>query len=389
MNKIEKKEEVSNKYEWSDDFLNQMANAKIFPSDSFKTEEIKPILARFFNFYFSGKISPDCTVPCTIYSAIALLNVPHSKGYLKVFAKKNDTKKEKKLTFFDVHVHTDREYFEQSNDLSQELFQNEIWKILISWDYSTTKEQATLMRLAAFLALKFCIVASKNKSQTLSSFFKYSNKLRETLSKLVGWEMNRNYSVPNPKGIDMFIELLSNDNNIRLSLRYLFAIVVQKWINIVRMNPKGNRISSLLMESLLDAAAGNGIALITLITTVIFYLNCTYEQIMNVLKTETKCFSKYEKSFQRLEEFQKKFVSESNPELSYPWGRIIKPSFLIEYAGTNNIYLCSVFATIIEKYEGQTVWNTSWAHKKDFDYKEPRKVGIRIHDRLLSKLRKC
>lgn len=245
------------------------------------------------------------------------------------------------------------------------------------------------MRLAAFLALKFCTVASKNKSQTLSSFFKYSNKLRETLSKQVGWEMNRNYSVPNPKGIDMFIELLSNDNNIRLSLRYLFAIVVQKWTNIIRMNSKGNRVSSLLMESLLDAAAGNGIALITLITTVIFHMNCTYEQIMNVLKTETKCFSKYEMSFQRLEEFQKKFVSESNPELSYPWGRIIKPSFLVEYAGSNNIYLCSVFATVIEIYEGRQVWNTSWAQKKDFDYKEPREVGIRIHDRLLSKLKNC
>lgn len=119
MNKVEKKEEVSNKYEWSDDFLDKMANTKIFPSDVFNKEKVKPILSRFFHFYFSGKTSPDCTVPCTIYSAIALLNVPHSKGYLQVFAEKNDTKKEKKITFFDVHVHTDKECFDRSTDLSQ------------------------------------------------------------------------------------------------------------------------------------------------------------------------------------------------------------------------------------------------------------------------------
>ncbi|XP_051167587.1 uncharacterized protein LOC127285535 [Leptopilina boulardi] len=380
------KEEIK-EYGWSDKLLKDIAGRTKFPKEVFKIDEIKPIISRFFHFYFFGEVSSDCTIPCTIYSAIALLNVPYSNGYSHVFAGKHFKALDNETPFFDAHVHTERKYFEKSNNIPQESFQYEIYKILFFWNMSSINEQATLMRLTAFLALKFCAVVSKNKSQMILYFSSHPN-LRKTLCNLVGWEMNRHYSEPNSDAIYKFIDILTNDKNSRLSIRSLFAIVVKEWINIVRIDSKPNRIASLLMESLLEETAGNGIGLISLITSVIFNMNVTYSQVLDALKSEHEKFNQYEDSYKRLVEFQKKFVDIENPELSYPWGRLIKPTYLSQYSAPNNLFICGIFASINQIYEGPRVWNAQWSKKYVFNFKEAKEIGKKIHDRLL-KFKNC
>lgn len=255
-------------------------------------------------------------------------------------------------------------------------------EMLLKWDINNVynEDQAKLMRFAAFLALTLCTVATKTKKQLETSF--RSRQFRSNLSHLIGWNMQRFFSIPCTKAMNKCVDELANEIH-RRSLKSIFAIVVREWR--VRVHRDDEITSSLLFESLLDSTAGNGLQLLSLMTSVLYTMDITFDELMNALRTEVLAFGEHRASWTNLLEFKNKFLCKGNPQYGYPWARIIDHAYLTQYAAVNNVFFCGMFAAIIEIYSGCGVWRARWAQIEPSFFSEPKIVGKRIHSYLVSR----
>lgn len=371
---------IKSKANWNDEKLEEIASRQKFPKEVFDPRNVKSMLTQFFYFYLTGKLGRSCSIQCTVFSPISLLNIPDVREFKRVFGDAYMERRDAKPFYtWDNTANSD---LLSSIDSSDNKFIKHIQTVLGSWNETKIwifGKQAQLMRLAAFLALSICRVIAVDEYSLLNTF--RIRDYRRSLADCVGWPMALPYIPPSEDCLKRSRNDLTRSFN--TSLSPIFAIAVRHWIVSQKSHPDDHATKALLYYSILESTKGYGMGLISMLLSCLDYTEQTFEKLMDVILSvapKVKTFTGWES----LQEFHREVLCKSDiKHYSFHWARTIDRNYYAECSSKFSTLFCSIFGGILEFKQGQSIWKAQWAQGKRDITSFGKDIGQKVHQILM------
>ncbi|XP_029051345.2 uncharacterized protein LOC114879997 [Osmia bicornis bicornis] len=368
---------------WSDDHLRELRVQYKFPDVIFTRAELKRILARFYDFYFSGTIRPGDSLAATVCDMVGLATTSYGTIWKpsvvgRLFYKPNTSLGEtinqvEPRTTIQLIMQATAVTTEQQNKYEAKRFKDLVKTLLrkIQADGVVTKEETTFIRMSSFLAVSFFRAAIKNQTQMTNVFLKKQFRLK--LATITDWSALP-WAPPCERCIKEITRGLIKGTPCTSAI---FTILAHEFTLTQKTDYKNPGVAEFLNEAVLMYTANNGLGMIQMIEQVTGVLDLNWKMLRNYTlldKTLT--------SWRTIDNFYKTFALKGRLQYGYRWARIIDDGYLRGFSPKENMFLAVIFAGVLEKCHGDGVWRAEWIKGKIELYASARHYGNTLYQRL-------
>ncbi|UDL13989.1 MAG: hypothetical protein [Xiangshan rhabdo-like virus 3] len=359
---------------WNDGVLHQLRADISFPPTVYNRALLPTILRRFYRFYLTGIIPENDTIQATVYDVVALAETDRAPIWRANdnveagFYPPNESECADlyqlamgaipELVYLNENwTQNQREEYQalmaQYEQASSLRFRDHVEATIMEIDVNrgASKAEKELVRLSGFLAMTLLRFATKNVTQMGNAFLK--RQYGANLSAIAGWPAGRAFSPPCVTCLDVCERGLQkgqyHTSKIFIMLAYEFTIASLPGY----ANPSA---LGYICASVLTHTARNGLGMIQMLEAVTLITRKNWQTLLDM----TYC-SATSRSWDYIMDFFSSQQKLDNLQYSFNWARIIEHGYFRGLSPKENVFLATLFASVIEVIQGPGVWNANWA----------------------------
>ncbi|QMP82140.1 nucleocapsid protein [hymenopteran rhabdo-related virus 109] len=384
---------------WSDDLLRQLTEKVSFPMYCMNRAYRRRIISRFFDFYFSGNVRSGDSLVATVFDAAAIAefdnkSIWNPSYFGEVAFYPPNSSLDESLTVRDSGVLPTVQILNPNWSVSAQsdyqslmacytnesatLFRNSISGILEtikSTDAASENEKA-LVRLTSFLALTFCRFATKDKLQMGNTFNK--TQYRVNLTTVAFWPTEKAFAPPCKLSLEQ-AELSLKKGLAPVSR--MFMLLADEFVRSRGNDYERQATPGFISASVLTHTARNGLGLITLIEQASEITGYTWKDMLKLTM-----FDKTEASWREITTFFHTHLNINHSQSSFNWARIINHGYLRGLSPRENPFLACIMAAVVEKKQGEGIWDAEWAKMFAKDMDDAKALGQALYAQSRPKL---
>lgn len=362
---------------WNDSKLAELRVGIAFPNSAYTRTNLKRILTRFYDLYFTGTIRPGDFLTSTVFDVIALAQTEDGSIW-----NANDAQE---IGWYPINT-------SDSSDLSvggiggipraevlrerrrSEGFQGFVKNQIAGIDLTNeaSQNEKAFLRITSFLALTLCRAATKKKAQLRNSFL--NPQYKADLKSVALWPVDIPYAPP----CTACLGLCEMDLRKGLSTTSkLFIVLAHEYVQSKKVEYKNKCVTTFLSLSVLTNTAKNGIGIIDMIEQVCAILSLDWRKLK-----ENSLVSNTEGSWKMIEKFFMEHVEKE--EYGYNWARIIDDGYLRGLSQKDNMRLATIFGAVLEKVQGDGIWRAEWAKSRGDFFFNLRYFGYSLYDKFVA-----
>ncbi|UOS86045.1 nucleocapsid [Hymenopteran rhabdo-related virus] len=377
---------------WSDDLLAKLAADIRFPNYVKNRGMLKKVLARFYDFYFSGTIRAGDTLVATVFDAIAISETESGPIWSDHHVSPTgfyvaNTSQEENLTVQDTGAiptveYADPKWSEEARKKYDALmteytlensnqFRNNIQRILtnIRSDGHSTEPEKALVRLSGFLALTLCRSAIKSALQMGNSFLK--KQYRANLATVAFWPIESAFTPP------CTACLKACELGLKKGLAptsKIFTLLAHEFVVSRESGYENQSAPGYMSAAVLTHTARNGLGLIGLIEQASDITGFSWKDML-----EMTFYNKTETSWRTVAHFFATYLNVRGTQAGYNWARVINHGYLRGLAPKENPFLACIMAAVIENIQGTGIWEAEWAKLYAKDMEDAKNLGRALY----------
>ena len=363
---------------WNDSKLADLRVGIAFPKSAYTRTNLKRILTRFYDCYFTGTIRPGDFLTSTVFDVIALAETEDGSIW-----NANDAQE---IGWYPINTSDSSDLSvggvgriprakalreRRGSDRFQDFVKNEIAGIDLT-NEASGKEKAFL-RLTSFLALTLCRAATKKKAQLRNSFL--NPQYKADLTSIALWPVDIPYEAPCTACLELCeMDLLKGQP----TTSKLFIVLAHEYVQSKKLDYKNKSVTTFLSLSVLTITAKNGLGMIHMLEQVCAITSLDWRTLK-----ENTLFNVTTQSWKQIKEFLMEHV-ENKEQYGYNWARIIDDGFLRRLTQKENMALATIFGAVLEKVQGDGIWRSEWAKSKGNFYINIRRIGYALYDKCVA-----
>lgn len=378
---------------WSDAHLKLLRTPLSFPAHTYLRTSLPLILTRFYHLYFSGTIDDADNVSAVVLDVIALSETDSGRIWdtpaegARGFYKQNMSELPIPDSFT---VSALPQVQVPAGKLTPEALVN--YKSLV--DTYTTDNQTNFSRLVAdriraiqvtggassaesrflmlssFLALTLYRSATRSRIQMSNAFHKVQYK--GNLSAVAMWPAGHAWSPPCESCLSLCEQELKKGVK---TTSHIFTILAHEFVKTQDPSYPNTEAQAFLAASVLTHTARNGLGLIAMVDLASEITRTSWQTLLR--KTY---FNVTAESWKTVAKFFSSYCVIDQNEYGYNWARVIDHGYLRRLSPKENQFLATLLAAIIEKAQGDGVWDAEWAQGGASDIPDAKRLGYMYYE---------